>query len=88
MRKIVYNILFIMLLLICSILFTSCDAITAQNITHSDFSSRMNRGPGMNGNQGKNGGPDMDSAPGKNAGPGTNSVQEKIGIPVMNRNKN
>ena len=54
MRKILYNIFIIMLLFICSMLFVSCEAITAQNITNTGST------PGMNGNQGgMKGGQDM-----------------------------
>jgi hypothetical protein len=37
----------------CSLVLTSCDAITAQTITSSDFNSRTGGFPGMNGNGGK-----------------------------------
>jgi hypothetical protein len=46
----------IITVLSCSLLLTSCDAITAQNITSADFSSRSGRSPGMNGGTNFNGG--------------------------------
>jgi hypothetical protein len=50
MKKIFYNMFVITSLIICSMLFVSCDAITAQNINPDSFS-------GMNGGGGMNGGP-------------------------------
>lgn len=40
----------------CSLVLTSCEAITAQNITSADFNSRVGGFPGMNGNKNFNGG--------------------------------
>lgn len=40
----------------CSQVLTSCEAITAQNITSADFNSRVGGFPGMNGNKNFNGG--------------------------------
>lgn len=37
----------------CLLVLTSCDAITAQTITSTDFNSRSGGFPGMNGNGGK-----------------------------------
>ncbi|MDS0528380.1 hypothetical protein NNC19_22075 [Clostridium sp. SHJSY1] len=42
MRKRLYNILIVMLLCICSIVLTSCKAITAQNITYIDSDDSIN----------------------------------------------
>lgn len=57
MRKIVFNIFITTLLLICSMLFVSCEAITAQNITNTGSV------PVMNGNPGRNGGLSMNGSP-------------------------
>ncbi len=58
MKKIFYNIFVITSLIICSMLFVSCDAITAQNINPDSF-SRMNGIPipgGINGNPNRSAG--------------------------------
>ncbi|MEK3899150.1 MULTISPECIES: hypothetical protein [unclassified Paenibacillus] len=49
MRNKKYYITLIISVLICSLLLTSCEAITAQNITSADFNSRPGGFPGMNG---------------------------------------
>lgn len=42
MRKRVYNIVIVMLLIICSLVLTSCEAITAQNINNIDSDDSIN----------------------------------------------
>lgn len=64
MRKIIYNMFIIVMLLICSISLTSCNAITAQKITIPSSNPGMNGGGGMKGGQGMHGGPDMNGGPG------------------------
>ena len=49
MRTKKYYITLIISVLSCSLLLTSCEAITAQNITSEDFNSRPGGFPGMNG---------------------------------------
>lgn len=85
MRKI-NNIFIILLLIICSTLFVSCKAITAQNISHNSSEQGMNGnqrmddgGQGAKGNSGRNDGqgkdggvPDMNVKPGMNGEPGGN----------------
>ncbi|WNS41467.1 hypothetical protein [Paenibacillus sp. MMS20-IR301] len=46
----------IVMLLSCSLLLTSCGAVTAQKISSSDFNSRSGGFPGMNGGNNFNGG--------------------------------
>ncbi|WP_238655509.1 hypothetical protein [Paenibacillus piscarius] len=61
MRTKKYYITLIISLLSCSLVLTSCEAITAQNITSADFNSRPGGFPGMNGGTGsKDGGRGMD----------------------------
>lgn len=67
MRKMIYKIFIIMVLVICSMSLSSCTAITAQNITHTGSGRGMNGNPGMNGGGGMNGGP---GGQGMNGGPG------------------
>jgi hypothetical protein len=52
MRKEIYTIFLIVLLLTCSVVLVSCDAITSQNITDNGGA-----GVGPGGNPGRNGGP-------------------------------
>lgn len=49
MRTKKYYITLIINMLSCSLLLTSCEAVTAQNITSADFNSRPGGFPGMNG---------------------------------------
>lgn len=49
MRKMIYKIFIIIMLIICSIAITFCQAITAQNITNTGSNSGMKGGGGMNG---------------------------------------
>ncbi|AKA67736.1 hypothetical protein [Clostridium scatologenes] len=51
MRKIVYSIFIVITLFICSMSLTSCEAITAQNITNTGSGQGMNGGGGMNDNK-------------------------------------
>ncbi|MEK4853416.1 hypothetical protein NST04_26415 [Paenibacillus sp. FSL H7-0756] len=52
MRTKKYYITLIISMLSCSLLLTSCEAVTAQNITSADFNSRPGGFPGMNGGAG------------------------------------
>ncbi|MEK3875295.1 hypothetical protein [Paenibacillus sp. FSL M7-0420] len=49
MRTKKYYITLIISMLSCSLLLTSCEAVTAQNITSADFNSRPGGFPGLNG---------------------------------------
>lgn len=49
MRNKGYYITLIIVVLICSMMLISCEAITAQNITNTDSGSRVNGGRGMDG---------------------------------------
>lgn len=61
MRNKKYYITLIISVLSCSLVLTSCEAITAQNITSEDLGSRSGGFPGMNGGTGfKDGGRGMD----------------------------
>ncbi|MHC1683990.1 MAG: hypothetical protein AB6733_13720 [Clostridiaceae bacterium] len=55
MKRKIYSTSIIMLLFSCSILLTSCSAITAQNITNKGSNQGMNGVPAMNDNQRANG---------------------------------
>lgn len=69
-----YYIPLIISMLSCSLLLTSCEAITAQNITSADFNSRPGGFPGMNGGgtNFKDGGRGMDrEGPGRRGTQGT-----------------
>jgi uncharacterized membrane protein len=57
----------------CSMVFVSCDAITAQKITSTDSGSRANGGQGFTGGRGKDGGgsPNMNGGARRNGNPGT-----------------
>ncbi|SET48911.1 hypothetical protein [Paenibacillus sp. NFR01] len=51
-----YTLIGILLLLVCSVLLVSCDAITAQKITDTGSGSGGNGRPGFGGGQGMQGG--------------------------------
>ncbi|KHL97308.1 hypothetical protein QW71_01850 [Paenibacillus sp. IHB B 3415] len=51
-----FRITLLIAVLSCSLVLTSCDAITAQKISSDDFNSRSNGFPGMNGGTNFNGG--------------------------------
>lgn len=76
MRKTVYNVFLITMLLIYSLLLVSCKAIEAQKITSTGSN------PTMNGNTGQNGGPGNKGDRGINGNPRPNGGQG------MNRNPN
>ncbi|UQZ34866.1 hypothetical protein C2I18_15800 [Paenibacillus sp. PK3_47] len=66
-----YSSALIAALLGCSLMLASCDAITAQKITHTDSGSSRGGGmPGMGGGRGMDG-----STPGMNGGMRRNSIQ-------------
>lgn len=52
MRTKRYYITLMISVISCSLLLTSCEAITAQNITSADFNSRPGGFPGMRGGTG------------------------------------
>ncbi|MNV37266.1 hypothetical protein D3C71_1287790 [compost metagenome] len=61
----------LIVVLSCSMVLISCDAITAQKISSTDSGSRVNGGQGFNGGRGKDGG----SSPGMNGGTRRNGSQ-------------
>lgn len=63
MRNKRYYISLIIVVLSCSLMLISCDAITAQNITNTDSGSKVTGGPDMNGGTGRNGSRGMDGGP-------------------------
>lgn len=76
MKKIFYNMFVITALIICSMLFVSCDAITAQNINPDSFS-------GINGVPmpgGINGNPNRSAGQGRNNEQGIGNRSGKNGI--------
>lgn len=80
MRNKKYYITLIISVLSCSLVLTSCEAITAQNITSADFNTRPGGFPGMNGGTDfKDGGRGMDRG-----GPrrqGTHGQDRRAGSP-------
>ena len=79
MRKILHTMFIIMLLFICTMLFVSCEAITAQNITNTGSDPQINIGqnapPRMNGGQEKNRDSGDNGDKGPNDGPRINESQ-------------
>lgn len=63
MRNKRYYISLIIVVLSCSLMLISCDAITAQNIKNTDSGSKVTGGPDMNGGTGRNGSRGMDGGP-------------------------
>ncbi len=84
MKKMFYNIFVITSLIICSMFFVSCDAITAQNINPDSFS-------GMNGIPipgGISGNPRIDDNPNRSAGKGRSNYQGTWNRSGKNRTTN
>ncbi|WP_379163082.1 hypothetical protein [Paenibacillus sp. sgz5001063] len=74
----------LLVVLSCSMVLVSCDAITAQQITNTGSGSRMNGFPGMNGGTFKGGGRGNGGFPGVNGGTRRNGGTPRNGGQGMN----
>ncbi|AIQ15932.1 hypothetical protein H70357_03910 [Paenibacillus sp. FSL H7-0357] len=77
MRTKRYSIFLLAAVLGCSLVLTSCEAITAQKITKTDSGLRMNGFPGVNGGTDRGGGGQgiKGGGPGRSGSQGTDGGQ-------------